>query len=172
VNKKEIQNLLGWATANYPNMQEKDMGPTAALWEKMLSDIPYKVAEKALIKVLAVNKFFPSVAEIREAAAELTAPVLPSWLEAWDQAIRASSDYGYSRQQEAFTSMQPEVAVFVRRFGWHDICYSDNQDVMRGQFRQAWEVYAKNAKETAQLPEGLRKLVSGTAGKLMIERGV
>src|SRR5690554_198287 len=72
--RSEVAKLLSLATANFPAMQERDMRPTLVLWEKMLSDLPPEVAEAALLKVLVSAKFFPTVAEIREAAVQISQP--------------------------------------------------------------------------------------------------
>jgi hypothetical protein len=77
MNQQEAAKLVAFALANFPTMQERDMKPTAVLWFQMLSDIPFEVAERALMKVLATAKFFPSVAEIREAAVQITQPAIP-----------------------------------------------------------------------------------------------
>jgi hypothetical protein len=169
--KHEVQNLLGWAIANYPSMQEKDMRMTAALWEKMLADIPYDIAEKALIKVMATSKFFPTVAEIREAVADITTSRLPTWSEAWNEVKRAIRNYGYYRPDEAMKSMSPEVARVVHHIGWQEICASEEPDVVRGQFRMAWESQAKNAREMAVLPAEVRDLIGQVSNALQRGRG-
>ena len=71
MNSMEVARLVALAVANYPSMQDKEMRPTAKLWQMMLSDVTYEVGEKALAKVLTVARFFPTIAEIREAIAEI-----------------------------------------------------------------------------------------------------
>lgn len=163
---KESLRLVAWATANFPQLQERDMRPTAELWAKMLEDVPYEIAEKALVKVLATAKYFPTVAELREAVAELRNGQQITALEAWGLVIEAVKKYGYYRQEEALASLPPEVSAFVRRFGWEDICCSEEPDVVRGQFRRAWEEQAIRKKELAVLPEPLRQLINNTTKKL------
>lgn len=43
------------------------------LWYSELKDLPYQVAQTALRKYVATNKFAPTIADIREQAAELNA---------------------------------------------------------------------------------------------------
>ncbi|MEG6521115.1 replicative helicase loader/inhibitor [Desulfotomaculum sp. 1211_IL3151] len=171
MNLEQAINLVGLALANFPNMQERDMAPTAVLWEKLLSDIPYHVAEKALVKVLATAKFFPAVAEIREAAIQLTQPVVPTALEAWGEVTRAMRLYGYYRPEEALASLSPITAEVVRRFGWRDMCACEEPEVLRGQFRMAYEQYAGRQREMAVLPSGIRELIGGLADKLTLGGG-
>ncbi len=164
--QQEATKLVAFALANFPNMQEKDLRPTAKLWAHILSDIPYPVAEKALIKVLATAKFFPTVAEIRDAAMQLTQPTIPTALEAWGEVQRAWGLYGWSRQEEALASMSPLTAEVCRRFGWRDMCACEEPEVLRGQFRMAYEQYAGRQKEMAVLPDNVRSLIGGLANQL------
>jgi hypothetical protein len=167
--KEEIKNLLALATANFPNMQEKNMTPTAVLWDKMLSDIPYQLAEKALVKVLSTAKFFPTVAEIREAAAEITNPLPITAAEAWGQVMEAVRKFGSYRPTEAMEWLSPEVAVMVRRFGFVDICRSEQIDVIRGQFIKLWDSQAKREKELMVLPSPVRNLIQGVAERRLLD---
>jgi len=164
----EIATLVTLALANYPGIQDKDMGPTVALWEKMLSDIPYEIAESALIKVLATARFFPTVAEIREAAASIVNPAIPSAAEAWGEVVQAIRRYGYYREEEALASLSPATAQVVRWIGWQEICICEEVDVIRGQFRRAYEEHAGNVRQEAVLPADVRQLI-GSAIKSLPE---
>ncbi len=166
--RKEVQNLLALATANFPAMQDKDMRPTAVLWEKMLADMPYPLAEKALVKVLATAKYFPTVAEIREAAADLTCPQQLTSAEAWGQVMEAIRKFGSYRAAEAMAWLSPEVATMVRRFDFIEICRSKQIDVIRGQFTRLWESQAKREKELAALPAQIKQLISGIAERKLM----
>ena len=137
--KNEVKHLLQWATANFPSMQEKDMRPTAALWEKMLGDLPYDVAESAMVKVLATTKFFPTVAEIREAAIAVAQPKGLTAAEAWGEVVQAISRFGQYRPDEAVASLSPSTARVVRLMGFRDLCISENNGVDRAHFLRMYE---------------------------------
>lgn len=169
--QQEATKLVAYALANFPNMQEKDMRPTAKLWAQMLSDIPYPVAEKALVKVLATAKFFPTVAEIREAVAQLTQPSIPTAIDAWGEVTRAMRLYGWVRPEEALTSMSPLTADICRRFGWRDMCACEEPEILRGQFRMAYEQYAGRQREMAVLPGDVRELIGDLANQLAMVSG-
>jgi len=150
--QKEAGNLVGLAMANYPGMQEKDMVPTAKLWQKMLSDIPYELAEKAILKVITTAKYFPTIAEIREAAVTLSSPNIPCAIEAWGEVMNALRRYGYYRTQEALDSLSPLTRQVVKMIGWTHIAMSEEIGVLHGQFRMAYEQYAKRARDSQTLP--------------------
>lgn len=167
MNKEQVKRLLAAAIANFPNMQERDMKPTLILWEKMLADIPYEVAEKALMKVLATSKFFPTVADIREAATTITAPQLPTAAEAWGEVIKAVRRYGTYQENEAMESLPLPVAQVVRWIGWREICLSEEPEVVRAQFMRMYDTQVKRERENAQMPADVRQLI-GQVGKPLL----
>lgn len=170
MNKQEIVQLMSIATANFPNMQGKDMKPTAVLWEKALSDIPYDVAEKALVKVLSTSKFFPTIADIRESATDLTQPRIMDAMEAWGLITEAIRKHGYYDKENGMKSLPPDVSEMVRRFGWNELCTNTNPDTMRAQFRMAWESQSKRINEHQRLPAEIRNVIDGlTNGMKMLE---
>jgi len=165
--KQEIGALLALATANFPSMQEKDMRPTANLWSEMLSDIPFDIAKAALIKVLATARFWPTVAEIREAAASIANPGILTPAEAWGQVIKAVQEFGYYRSGEGMATLDQTVQKAVKAFGgFREICMSENIDVTRAQFMRIYEQYASREKEMAVLPESVKTFLGGTVKSL------
>ncbi|WP_026676753.1 replicative helicase loader/inhibitor [Fictibacillus gelatini] len=165
MNRKEIINLLAIATANFPSMQEKDMKPTAILWEKALNDIDYNIAEKALLKVLSTSKFFPTISEIREAAADLTQPRTLDAMEAWGLIVEAIRRYGLYNPGKAMESLPDEVVEMVKQFTWRELCLSENPETLRAQFRMAWETRSKRQKELKALPTDIRQMIEGFTDK-------
>jgi hypothetical protein len=170
MNRKEIINLLGIATANFPNLQQKEMKPTAVLWEKALEDIPYDIAEKALIKVLSTSKFFPTLAEIREATAQITQPRTIDAMEAWGLILQAIRKYGYYNEGNAMRSLPEDVAEMAKHFTWRELCLNENPDTIRAQFRMAWETKSKRTNELKALPADIRLMLTDMAqGMKLIE---
>lgn len=160
--KQEISALIALTTANFPNMQERDMRPTANLWLEILSDIPFEVAKAAIIKVLATAKFWPAVAEIREAAAQFTNPNILSPAEAWALAEEANDRYGYYRSEEGMKSLPPLVQTVVKSLGgFREVCASEQPAVTRGQFMRMYEQYASREREMAVLPESVKQFIGG-----------
>lgn len=159
MNRKEIINLLGIATANFPNLQQKEMKPTAILWEKSLADIPYDIAESAVIKVLSTSKFFPTIADIREATAQITQPRTIDAMEAWGLILEAIRKHGYYNEGNAMRSLPDDVAQMAKRFTWRELCLSEHPDTLRAQFRMAWETQSKRTNELKSLPPDIRMML-------------
>lgn len=166
MNRKEVAQLVTIANSNFPTSQERDMKPTLLLWEKALSDIPYDIAEKALLKVLSTSKFFPTLAEIREASVQLTQPRSMDAIEAWGMIVQAIRKYGMYDQVKAMESFPPEVAEMVRRFTWRELCLNENPDTLRAQFRMAWETQSKREREMSVLPSNVREMIESVSGNM------
>lgn len=171
MNAKEVAGLLAMCAANFPAMGDRDLRLTARLWELMLEDVPFDVGKQAICKVLATARFFPTVGEIRQAVAELQSPRLLDWSEAWGLIRDAIRRYGAYRESEALASLPPDVRKVVQRFGWQNLCLSEEIEVVRGQFRMAWETYAKRETERAALPLPIREQLDGVARRLALSEG-
>ena len=152
----ETKNLLAWTVSNFPAMQERDMGPTAKLWYQMLKDIPYKIAEQAMFKILATAKFFPTVSEILEAIADITNPEQDTAAKAWGEVEKAIRFYGSYREKEALESMSPRTAKVVEYMGWRDICLGEEIGVVRGQFLKMYQQVSEREQKERVLPENLK----------------
>jgi uncharacterized coiled-coil DUF342 family protein len=126
----------------------------------MLSDMPYQVAEDALIRVLATAKFFPTIAEIREAAVINTQPRLETAGEAYEKVLKAIRWYGSYREQEALESLEPMIRKATKAIGWKPLCLSEEPDVVRGQWRKAYEALEKRETTEAKVPEYLKQITA------------
>lgn len=129
------------------------------LWFRQLMDIPYPVAEATLNKWVATNKWSPSIAEIRELAAEIQNGKLPDWGEAWEETCKAISRYGYYRPKEALASLSPLTRKTVDRLGFTNLCLSENPTADRANFRQCYEIVAKREQEAQVLSLPLQQII-------------
>jgi len=179
MNLSEVAKLVGLAIANYPNMQDKEMRPTAKLWQMMLSDVSYEVGEKALAKVLTTARFFPTIAEIREAIAEIEDEEFPnlSGGEAWARVMYILNDYGLCRYSEAedFYNAKSKLSIAELKTlqavgGFIALAESENIDVLRGQYMKIYENIAKREREDAMIPDFIKAL-PGKGSLKVIEGG-
>lgn len=129
------------------------------LWFRQLQDIPYPIAEAALNKWVATQKWSPSIAEIRETAAAISSGELMDWGEAWESAIGAVRRYGYYRQSEALASLDDLTRRTVQRLGYTELCMSENITADRANFRMIYEQLANRKKADAQTPLQLSLLI-------------
>lgn len=130
------------------------------LWFKQLQDIPYTVAETALNKWVAVNKWSPSIADIRAEAAEIKNGEAPDWGEGWESVIAAIRRYGSYRVDEAMASFESVTRRCVERIGFLNICQSENIAADRANFRTLYEQLAEKEQKHRQMPKMLEQLIS------------
>lgn len=129
------------------------------LWFKQLQDIPYRVAETALNKWVAVNKWSPSIADIRAEAAEIKNGEAPDWGEGWESVLDAIRRYGSYRVDEAMASFELITRRCVERIGFLNICQSENIAADRANFRTLYEQLAKKEQKNKQMPKMLKALI-------------
>lgn len=137
-----------------PNDQAMD------LWFAQLQDIPYKVAEIGLNKWVSLNKWSPSIADIREMASTVAHGELPSWGDAWQEVLLAIRQYGSYRALEAMNSLSPLARKATERIGFNNLCMSENMSADRANFRLIYEQLAERQKKDEQLPLPLKTLIA------------
>jgi len=170
--KNESLTLIEILAAAYPN-QKQFADPvqtvkTAKVWASLLGDIPVKLALEATKKHCMLSKFPPTIAEIRERATEIMNPETEiTAADAWGYVMKAIRGYGNWREHEALDSLPEIVKKVVTAIGWKDICLSEEPDIIRAQFRMAFEKIAKSDKETKSLPEAFKKQIEGTGLKML-----
>ena len=136
-----------------PNQQAME------LWYRELSDIPYNVAEAALRKWVATNKWSPSIAEIRELVATIQYGEQLTWGEAWERALNAVRRYGSYNKQAALDSLDPLTRRCVENIGYLDLCMSENIMVERAHFQKIFEIYSKREMTDRRLPNNLLRAI-------------
>jgi len=127
------------------------------VWYSLLKDVPYEALNIAIQRHISTNKYPPTIAELRS----LTSEREKDWSEAWEEVKKAIRRYGSYNEAKALESMSPLTREIVQRFGFKEICLSDNEDVYRANFRMAYEQAAKKKEETAQLPETIKARLNG-----------
>lgn len=143
----------------YPREQLLPNEQAMELWYQRLEDIPAKVAEAALNMWVTTNKWSPSIADIREAAAKVTHGDITDWGEAWESVRRVISRYGSYNPKAALSELDDLTRECVKRLGYTDLCISTNQMADRANFRVIYEQLANRKRLEAQTPPALQELV-------------
>lgn len=158
--RSEIIKLIKILSANYRNWPETGKEEdTVNLWEMMLEDMSFAAGQAAVKYHLSKSVYAPTIADIRQAASNVTQPRIMDAMEAWEIVTTAVRTYGYYREEQGMLSLPEDVRAMVKRFSWKEICTNDNPDTLRAQWRMAWETQAKRQKETNILPQGLLDMI-------------
>lgn len=158
--KQEFALLASAIRTYYPKENILPNQQAMELWYRELCDIPYQVAEAALRKWVATNKWSPSIAEIREMTVNVTQGDDMTWGEAWEKALKAVHRYGYYRAKEALDSLDPLTRRCVENVGFREMCLSKNIAVERANFRMIFETLAQRKKTEQQMALPLREAIS------------
>ena len=157
--KKEFSMFAMALKTYYPRETLLPNEQAIELWFFQLQDLPYKVAEASLNKWVALNKWSPSIADIREVASGLMNGEQADWSEAWESVLHAIDYYGSYRPSEAMESLPPMTREAVKRIGFYNLCNSENISADRANFRQIYTTLAERERQRAQIPEPLKELI-------------
>jgi hypothetical protein len=155
---EEAAKLVYVAASVFPAKQDSNLALTAKTWMMILSDIPYQVAEAALIKVLSTSKFFPVPADIREMALSFV-PGPPSAENAWGE-VRDYISSGHNEIQYQYNGVKPEwsdplIEKTVSQIGLREMFNCENINILMAQFIK---IYNRNKDESKDRNETERVL--------------
>lgn len=124
----------------------------------------------AVEQVICTHRFggsLPTIADIREAAHRLTAPVRPSALEVWGATVR---ELQAARQEHRPPKLLPGVQPLVEALGGaRGILDSDRPGVERSQFLKAWEFNEAEVERLMAATPAARSFVTAP-GRLALPR--
>jgi hypothetical protein len=163
----EILSVLKILGDVYPSF--KLTNTAIELYIELLTDIQARVLEKSALDHISRSSFFPSIAELRQAAFKLVESIhpQPTEYEAWSEVQAEIRRVGYCGKPEF---ADPIAAKVVEQLGWRNLCTSDNQVSDRAHFIQAYQVLVEKARSSTQrLPavnEFIAQLKSGDYPRL------
>lgn len=160
LDKRKFSNLMKGLQAAYPNAKFVDTEAGLDMWYTMLADLPLENITAAVYKHISTNKFAPTIAEIREIAAN-PAPV-KDWSEGWGYVLSAVSNFGVYRVEEAmeYVKLQDILAYKVlKRLNFKEICLSEDLTVDRANFRMAYENERKYERENNAVPLQVKQVL-------------
>lgn len=157
MSKTEFLKLAEAIKTAYPKEGLLATKEAMQLWYAMLQDIDYQTAAAAVKAYIAVKKFPPTIADIREMA---TVSEIQDWGTGWQKTLSVIRKYGWCRQKEALEELDELTRQTVQRLGYMELCTSENLMADRGNFRMIYEELSEKEKTREKLPEKLRKELS------------
>lgn len=171
---RDALKLVAVAASAFPGMQQKDLRATAELWAELLGDLDYRLAEAALARVLLTAKYFPTIAEIREAAMEIKQPEggLPSPESAWEEVLQQVRKVGWIGEPKW---SHPAVgrAALALHGSWQQLCASLTEDSLaadRAHFMRIYASLTQRERDAATLPPALREAVAAISDGLRMDK--
>jgi hypothetical protein len=129
--KKEALQLITMLQMAYPRQTLE--GKTVEVYANFIQDLDYKVTEKAIAQHIRNEKWFPAIAEIREACVEL-AHEIPSTEHAMEMIRTAIRDGNYRLIHDNDLFRQAVATV-----GFEKISYSEYPDPLYRQIKDAYD---------------------------------
>lgn len=163
--KSEFARIAAAMKTYYPREALLPNDMAMELWYFQLSDISYRVAEAALNKWVANNRWSPSIADLREISQGILYGDLPDWGESWRKTQDAIRRFGYYQEDEALASLDDLTRDVVERLGFRNLCLSENHEASRANFRQIFEQVARRRKEEKQIPAHVMEMIRGIAAE-------
>lgn len=151
----EIAALVAIIGKAYPSFEaDKDR---VALFVDMLADLDPAALKAAVKQHIATSKFPPTIAELRQGAATVSGPALPSYADAWEEVLGEVRRVGYLGMP---SFSHPLIAKAVAVMGWRDLCASEVSETAtwRAQFRDIYNSYAARAAQEAAYMPSVRAL--------------
>lgn len=157
--KEEFGKIAAALKTYYPTDNFLPNRAAVELWYFQLKDLDYKLMQAAVNKWVAINKWQPTIAELREMAINIEKGEIPSWSEAWEEVMTTIRKYGIYATPEALASMHPLTRQAVGRIGFSNLCMSENIGVEMSHFRRMYEAMQREAQIERALPQNLQNQI-------------
>lgn len=155
MDKKEFGTIAMALKTYYPRENLLPNDKAMDLWYMQLQDLPFDVANNALNEWAAINKWSPAISELREVCLNTMYGEPETWSEGWEQVSNAIRKYGLGDIKSAMFSLSETTREAVRRLGYRNLCYSENETSDRAQFRAVYESIAQSRDRTKRIPKAI-----------------
>lgn len=160
MDKKQFAAFAMAVRTYYPREQILPNQQAMELWFRELQDIPFEIAEMALRKWVSINKWSPSIADIREMTARIVNGNPMTWGESWEKALNAVRKFGSYNKRAAIESLDPLTRKCVESIGYTELCMSENIMVERAHFQKIFEVYSQREQTDQRVAPPLLEAIS------------
>ena len=137
------------------------------LWFEQLKDLDYQILSTAISRWVQVQKWPPTIADLREMCQTIKYGEPTLWVDEWEKVcIAVRSKYGRYMEREALESFNPITRQVVSSMGWKNLCDSDNPTADRAQFERMYEKVSDTQRMIGKLSPALKKLIDQTQNQL------
>lgn len=167
--------LDGFATF-YPNFykQAVSRNKTLMMWQMVLDQYDYELIQAACMDYIQTEHFPPVPADIISRIRAMLRSGEDTEAEAWALVVKAVSNSGYHSAEE-FAKLPDAIKHCVgspnQLREWALMDADTFQSVIGSNFRKAIKTEREREKYREAIPENVRPLISGLAGKLALEDG-
>ncbi len=168
--KKEFAQIGMAIRTYYPSANILPNDQSFDLWFHQLEDLPYDLVKLALEEWVSLNKWAPTIADLREKAAEIKNGPGKTWGEAWEEVLKVIRRFGTYRADEALEALDEVTCQVVKRIGYQNICQSENIAADRANFRMIYEQITERKKQEERIAPKMLEMIRGiTSGMIGIK---
>lgn len=169
MNKMEFVIIADAIRTYYPKENILSNEQAVTLWYEQLKDIPYDVAAATINKWVSINKWSPTIADIREGAATLIYGKEKTWGEAWEDVIKAIRVKGIYDIKGTLDRLDDTTRKVAKQIGIENICMSESGETntLRAHFKKMYEEEIERQKRYNQMSPQLKKNIEA----LQLDKG-
>lgn len=167
--ENEWVQISGYLKSGYSGRQFLNDPADIEIWYRELKDLDAVKLTLATRKFVSTSKYPPTIAELRETAAEIENGEMPAWEDGWNEVIRAIRRYGYYRPEEALASLTPITRQCAERLGFLNLCTSENAQVDRANFRMIYTEISERDRKEEQINPKLLEAIKKVQGRKYTE---
>lgn len=159
----EAAKIIATLIAAYPRVDISE--ETTKLYAKFLQDLDYHQVQAAVVKHIATSPYFPTIAELRQAAVDVIPDSnIPLPGEAWAEVTKHMRDVGYTGKP---TFSHPLIEKTIQAMGgWIALCQSEDGMVDRAHFMKIYESYRNRHVEEVKTAPVMMMLVGDVVKSL------
>ena len=153
---EQILTIFNMLKANYHyalrDMTAAQVSDLEILWCELLRDVDGELLRAATLQHVATSKWFPTVAELREAATDIMSPShRTTAMEAWGEVARQIRSVGSYGRPEFSSSL---IRRLVDDMGWLNLCMSEMPGADRARFIEGYKaLVSRDRREAMELPQ-------------------
>jgi hypothetical protein len=145
----EAKKVMVILTGAYPQVSTNEA--TLTIWYRFLADISFELGQAAALQLISQNKWFPSIAELRQAVNKMLPDEIPSTEEAWLEVVNQIKAVGFYGKPTFSNSL---IDKAIEAIGWQALCHSENIIADRAHFFKIYESYRnREIEDNFMLPE-------------------
>lgn len=135
------------------------------VWYGLLQDLPYEVVSKSAQYHMSTSERYPTIANLRQGAKELTEPKELNEIQAWSLVSKAIRNSAYHSVEE-FAKLPPLVQQAVGQPNQLRTWATDseyNEQVTQSLFGRTYKAVAERAEKVGQTSKAMQGLFENTA---------
>tara|TARA_R110002020_G_scaffold117843_2_gene269340 strand:+ start:1763 stop:2305 length:543 start_codon:yes stop_codon:yes gene_type:complete len=128
--------------------------PTLRVYLAELQDADDGLLMASALEIIRLNKFFPTIAEIRETMLKVdpATRLAPNWEKAWNEVLDTARKVGKDHRPDWSHEAIARTVQVVG--GYYEVCMTTNPANMQYQFRQAYIAIQKDLLREKMLERG------------------